>query len=103
MKVSEATLRAYNVGFGDCLLLLLRYDDDDRPVRSVLFDFGSTKLPDSRIANHMKVIAENIAESPWEGYALSRGVDAPSAKPAPTRGRVAAGSNAATMMRCAMS
>lgn len=62
MKVSEATLRAYNVGFGDCLLLLLRYDDDDRPVRSVLFDFGSTKLPDSRVANHMKVIAENIAE-----------------------------------------
>ena len=49
MKVSEATLRAYNVGFGDCLLLLLRYDDEDRPVRSVLFDFGSTKLPDSRV------------------------------------------------------
>src|SRR5258705_7417136 len=62
MKVSEATLRAYNVGFGDCLLLLLRYDDEDRPVRSVLFDFGSTKLPDSRVANHMKVIADNIAE-----------------------------------------
>lgn len=62
MKVSEATLRAYNVGFGDCLLLLLRYDDEDRPVRSVLFDFGSTKLPDSSVANHMKVIATNIAE-----------------------------------------
>jgi hypothetical protein len=61
MKVIDATLRAYNVGFGDCLLLKLTYDGSDRPVRSILFDFGSTKLPDSAGPNHMKLIADDIA------------------------------------------
>jgi hypothetical protein len=61
MKVTDARLRAYNVGFGDCLLLTLTYDEGERPVRSVLFDFGSTKLPDSRVKNHMEVIAKDIA------------------------------------------
>jgi hypothetical protein len=62
MKVTDARLRAYNVGFGDCLLLTLTYDEGERPVRSVLFDFGSTKLPDSRVKNHMEVIADDIAK-----------------------------------------
>src|SRR5207244_4473638 len=44
MKVVGATLRAYNVGFGDCLLLKLTYDDPKKSTRCVLFDFGSTKL-----------------------------------------------------------
>jgi glyoxylase-like metal-dependent hydrolase (beta-lactamase superfamily II) len=59
MKVLEASLRAYNVGFGDCLLLKLKYDDES--TRCVLFDFGSTKLPDSAKSNHMEVIANDIA------------------------------------------
>ena len=39
-----ASLIAYNVGFGDCILLRVTYDDDSR--RHVLFDFGSTSLPE---------------------------------------------------------
>lgn len=59
MKVDTALLRAYNVGFGDCLLLKLTYDDQS--TRCVLFDFGSTQLPDRASANHMEVIANDIA------------------------------------------
>lgn len=40
-----ATLIAYNVGFGDCLLLRVTYDDDSR--RHVLIDFGSTAMPET--------------------------------------------------------
>ena len=40
-----ATLIAYNVGFGDCLLLRVSYDDGSR--RHVLIDFGSTALPEA--------------------------------------------------------
>lgn len=39
-----ATLIAYNVGFGDCLLLRVTYSDASR--RHVLFDFGSTAMPE---------------------------------------------------------
>ena len=62
MKVATALLRAYNVGFGDCLLLKLTYDDADESSRCVLFDFGSTQLPERASANHMEVIANDIAE-----------------------------------------
>jgi hypothetical protein len=58
-KVESARLRAYNVGFGDCLLLSLTYDDDQR--RHVLIDFGSTERPASAPPGHMKRIAEDIA------------------------------------------
>jgi Metallo-beta-lactamase superfamily len=59
-NVSSARLRAYNVGFGDCLLLSLTYDDDSK--RHVLIDFGSTELPTSARPGHMERIAQNIAE-----------------------------------------
>jgi hypothetical protein len=62
MKVASALLRAYNVGFGDCLLLRLTYDDAGESTRCVLFDFGSTQLPERAAANHMEVIANDIAE-----------------------------------------
>lgn len=58
-KVESARLRAYNVGFGDCLLLSLAYDDQTK--RHVLIDFGSTERPNSAPVDHMKNIAENIA------------------------------------------
>jgi len=58
--VKAARLRAYNVGFGDCLLLMLDYDDESR--RSILIDFGSTRKPDGAPANHMDRIATDIAE-----------------------------------------
>lgn len=41
-------MRMYQVGFGDCFLLSLRYPqplDDGRAVRHVLIDCGSSKLP----------------------------------------------------------
>jgi hypothetical protein len=62
MKVASAQLRAYNVGFGDCLLLKLTFDDADESTRCVLFDFGSTQLPDRAAANHMEGIANDIAD-----------------------------------------
>lgn len=58
--VTAARLRAYNVGFGDCLLLMLDYDDGS--VRSVLIDFGSTQKPLGAPADHMDRIASDIAE-----------------------------------------
>ncbi len=45
------TARAYDVGFGDCLLLTVHYDpadladDTGRSVRHILVDFGSTRYP----------------------------------------------------------
>ncbi len=58
-RVTGARLRAYNVGFGDCLLLSVRYDDLDP--RHVLIDFGTTKLPSKAPSSRMHDIAENIA------------------------------------------
>ena len=42
---TAAALIAYNVGFGDCILLRVTYSDDSR--RHVLFDFGSTAMPET--------------------------------------------------------
>jgi hypothetical protein len=58
-NVQSARLRAYNVGFGDCLLLTLTNDDASK--RHVLIDFGSTERPTSAPRDHMERIAENIA------------------------------------------
>ena len=54
-----ATIFAYQVGFGDCFLL--RYDYDDGQRRHLLFDFGTTGLPEDVAANHMIGIAKDIA------------------------------------------
>lgn len=56
--VTGARLRTYNVGFGDCLLLLFDYDDATR--RSVLIDFGSTKRPNSAPPSRMLDVAQDI-------------------------------------------
>jgi hypothetical protein len=60
-EVTKASLRAYNVGFGDCLLLRLTYSDASQ--RSVLIDFGSTQLPQKAPKTRMADIAANIAEA----------------------------------------
>ncbi|MCV3211111.1 hypothetical protein OHD62_31085 [Mesorhizobium sp. YC-39] len=39
-----ATIRAYQMGFGDCFLLSFAYEDESS--RHILIDFGSTGLPD---------------------------------------------------------
>jgi hypothetical protein len=51
---------AYNVGFGDCMLLRFDYGDEDR--RHVLIDFGTTKLPSKFKPPSMKAVAEAIRE-----------------------------------------
>ena len=55
------TLRAYDVGFGDCFLLSIHYPRKDR---HILIDFGSTRLPKPKSVkgNYMEVIAQQIAE-----------------------------------------
>jgi beta-lactamase superfamily II metal-dependent hydrolase len=56
-KPSSITIRMYNVGFGDCFLVTLKYPDKDR---HVLIDFGSTAAPKRGSANYMLEIAEDI-------------------------------------------
>jgi beta-lactamase superfamily II metal-dependent hydrolase len=50
-------LRAYNVGFGDCLLLSVRYE---ATAKHVLIDFGSTSLPKTNGPRDLKQVAEQI-------------------------------------------
>jgi beta-lactamase superfamily II metal-dependent hydrolase len=53
----RVTLRAYNVGFGDCFLLTFHYAEQDR---HVLIDFGSTAKPKNAEPEFMTTIAEDI-------------------------------------------
>lgn len=55
----RATVFAYQVGFGDCFLL--RYDYDDGQRRHMLFDFGTTGLPEEATSGHMLDVARDIA------------------------------------------
>lgn len=57
-RVKAANLRAFNVGFGDCLLLSITYDDGD--ARHALIDFGSSKLPARAPASRMLDVANHI-------------------------------------------
>ena len=54
----HATLFAYQVGFGDCFLLRLEYDEGPR--RHVLIDFGTTSLPEGAPSDHMIRVARDI-------------------------------------------
>lgn len=58
-KPVSATLRAYQVGFGDAFLLTFAYGEDDE--RHVLIDFGTTKLPEGAPKNHMQKVADDVA------------------------------------------
>jgi len=60
---SRITLRAYQVGFGDCFLLTFGYRKaiDGRAERHVLIDFGSTRFPKGSGISH-EVIAKDISE-----------------------------------------
>src|SRR5512145_555022 len=58
---TSMTLRAYQVGFGDCFLLSFRYPGRRR-TRHVLIDFGTTALPKWKGRKGMLDIAHNIAE-----------------------------------------
>ena len=55
------TLRAYDVGFGDCFLLSFKYGES---ARHVLVDFGSTRTPTGKPGKgpYLERIAHQIAE-----------------------------------------
>lgn len=55
----KITLRAYNVGFGDCFLLTFHYADFKR---RILIDFGSTSAPKNADSDYMEAIAEDIRD-----------------------------------------
>ena len=54
---TKLTLRAYQVGFGDCFLLTFHYPSKDR---HVLIDFGSTGVPTGSDPKLMLHVAEDI-------------------------------------------
>lgn len=56
-KPTKLTIRAYQVGFGDCFLLTWVYPDRDR---HVLIDFGSNGKPKNAPADMLKVVARDI-------------------------------------------
>jgi hypothetical protein len=56
-KPTKLTLRAYQVGFGDCFLLTFHYPVTDR---HVLIDFGSTGTPKNVGAGMMMRVAQDI-------------------------------------------
>ncbi len=56
-KPTSVTVRAYDVGFGDCFLLSVQYPTDSR---HVLIDFGSTRLPTGKTGTTGKYL-ERIA------------------------------------------
>jgi hypothetical protein len=56
----ELSLRAYQVGFGDCFLLTFKYE---RMRRHILIDFGSTGKPTAAGENLMLRVANDIREA----------------------------------------
>jgi hypothetical protein len=58
VKPTKVTLRTYQVGFGDCFLLIFGYSDDSE--KFVLIDFGSTGLPDGLPKDQMLRVAKSI-------------------------------------------
>ena len=66
IKPTKVTLRAYQVGFGDCFLLSFKYPKGNKKSdeeRHVLIDFGSTGMPSGVDANdQMMRVANDIKE-----------------------------------------
>ncbi|MEK6335534.1 MAG: hypothetical protein AABM67_11340 [Acidobacteriota bacterium] len=61
LKPTALTLRAYQVGFGDCFLLSFKYPNEHE--RHVLIDFGSTGMPEGvSSSEQMMKVAEDIKE-----------------------------------------
>jgi hypothetical protein len=57
---TAATIIAYNVGFGDCMLLRFTYAGGAR--KHVLIDFGTTKWPDKFRPKSLTTVANKIAD-----------------------------------------
>jgi len=61
---TRVVVRAYQVGFGDCFLLSVFYDDRPRMrPRRVLIDFGTTALPRHAGRVSLKDIAQHIHDT----------------------------------------
>lgn len=59
-RPTEATIRSYNMGFGDCFLLSFKYPNRSR---HVLIDFGSMSLPEKVDTRHyLERVAHQIAK-----------------------------------------
>jgi hypothetical protein len=58
LSPTGVNIRTYQVGFGDCFLLSVRYPDDVE--KHVLIDFGSTGLPPGASQTRMMDIAQDI-------------------------------------------
>jgi hypothetical protein len=56
---TAVVVRSYQVGFGDCFVLIVRYSDGTE--RHVLIDFGSTRLTRKRSRRTLRQLAEHIA------------------------------------------
>ena len=59
-KPTAVDVRAYNVGFGDCFLLVFEYGAKEK--RCVLVDFGSTGRAKSTPATVMKDVAKDVSD-----------------------------------------
>jgi hypothetical protein len=57
----DVRLRAYNVGFGDCILVTVTYKDGSR--RHVLVDAGSTKAAGTPMRETMTALATEVSDS----------------------------------------
>jgi hypothetical protein len=58
IKPHQATIFAYQVGFGDCFLVRFTYA---AAVKHILIDFGTTGLPADVASDQMLVIANDVA------------------------------------------
>jgi hypothetical protein len=62
---TKLTLRAYQMGFGDCFLLSWHYAGDKK--KHVLIDFGTKGMPKSAPKGMLKLVAQDIAAACKEG------------------------------------
>ena len=58
---TSVTIRMYNVGFGDCFLLMLHYPAGEN--RYMLVDYGSTAPPKYGSRDYMRIVADDIAKT----------------------------------------
>ena len=58
-KPTEVSIRAYQVGFGDCFLVGFRYPNR---MRHLLIDFGTTGTPDGKDKARLVAVAKDIRE-----------------------------------------
>ena len=60
-KPTRTTIRSYQVGFGDCFLMSIHYDQHaEVGVRHVLIDCGSTAMPKYKPRRSIRDVADNI-------------------------------------------